>query len=187
MVVSPLASPRTNLCRASNCMSPPASAFEAYVEAGIAPVTRRAYRTDLNHFEGWGGTLPATDAQVATYLDDYASLLKVSTLTRRLAAISVAHKAKGLPNPAVSPLVRATMRGVRRAHGAAQRQAKPLLREDLFVVLGVMDDRLKDLRDKALLLIGYAGGLRRSELAAINLISKCVTEPDNIRTPRSVL
>jgi integrase len=63
------------------------------------------------------------------------------------------------------------MRGVRRAHGTAQRQEAPLLREQLFVVLGVMrDDRLKDLRDRALLLVGFAGGLRRSELAAINLI-----------------
>jgi integrase len=97
-------------------------------------------------------------------------VLKVSTLTRRLAAISVAHKTKGLPNPAASPLVRATMRGIRRAHGAAQRQAKPLLREDLFVVLGAMGDRLKDLRDRALLLVGFAAGLRRSELAAIDFI-----------------
>jgi integrase len=62
------------------------------------------------------------------------------------------------------------MRGIRRAHGATQRQAKPLLREDLFVVVGAMGDRLKDLRDRALLLIGFAGGLRRSELVAINLI-----------------
>jgi integrase len=62
------------------------------------------------------------------------------------------------------------MRGIRRAHGAAQHQAKPLLREDLFAVLAAMRDRLKDLRDRALLLIGFAGGLRRSELAAINVI-----------------
>jgi integrase len=62
------------------------------------------------------------------------------------------------------------MRGIRPAHGAAQHQAKPLLREDLFAVLAAMRDRLKDLRDRALLLIGFAGGLRRSELAAINVI-----------------
>jgi integrase len=91
-------------------------------------------------------------------------------LTRRLAAISVAHEAKGFPNPTTTPLVRATMRGICRAHGAAQHQAKPLLREDLFIVLGAMGDRLKDLRDKALLLIGFAGGLRRSELAAIEIV-----------------
>ena len=143
---------------------------EAYVQAGIASATKRAYRADLDHFEAWGGTIPATDAQVAAYLADHAAVLKVSTLTRRLAAVSIAHEARDLPNPVRTPLVRATMRGIRREHGAAQRQAKPLLREDLFVVLGAMGDRLKDLRDRALLLIGFAGGLRRSELAAINLI-----------------
>jgi integrase len=60
------------------------------------------------------------------------------------------------------------MRGIRGEHGVAQRQAKPLLREDLFVVLGAIGDGLKDLRDKAILLLGFAGGLRRSELIAIN-------------------
>ena len=59
------------------------------------------------------------------------------------------------------------MRGIRREHGATQRQARPLLREDLFVVLAAMGDRLKDQRDKALLLLGFAGGLRRSELVAV--------------------
>jgi site-specific recombinase XerC len=168
MVVSPFAQPQTNLCRAVNCRNVPAGAVEAYLEAGIAPATRRAYRADLGHFEAWGGTLPATDTQVTNYLADHATVLKVSTLTRRLAAISVAHEAKGHPNPAASPLVRATMRGIRREHGAAQHQAKPLLREALFAVLGAMGDRLKDLRDRALLLVGFAGGLRRSELVAIN-------------------
>jgi integrase len=143
---------------------------EAYVQAGIAPATKRAYRADLDHFRAWGGTIPATDALVAAYLADHAAVLKVSTLTRRLAAVSIAHDARDLSNPVRTPLVRATMRGIRREHGAAQHQAKPLLREDLFVVLGAMGDRLKDLRDRALLLVGFAGGLRRSELVAINLI-----------------
>jgi site-specific recombinase XerD len=140
------------------------------VEAGIAPATRRAYKADLEHFRAWGGAIPTTDIQLAAYLADQAATLKAATLTRRLAAISVAHKAQRLPSPTSSPLVRAAMRGVRRQHGTAQRQAAPLLREDLFLVLGAMGHRLKDLRDRALLLIGFAGGLRRSELVAINLI-----------------
>ena len=158
------------LVGAGTCTNTLRPEVEAYVQAGISSATRRAYRADLDHFRAWGGSLPATDAQITAYLADHAEVLKLSTLTRRLAAISVAHEAKGLQNPVASPLVRATMRGIRRAHGAAQRQAKPLLREDLFVVLGAMGDRLKDLRDRALLLVGFAGGLRRSELAAINLI-----------------
>jgi hypothetical protein len=113
---------------------------EAYVQAGIAPATKRA---DLSHFEAWGGTIPATDARVAAYLVDHAAALKVSTLTPRLAAVSIAHDARDLPNPVRTPLVRATMRGIRREHGAAQRQATPLLREDCssFLPLWVIGSR----------------------------------------------
>ncbi|MFO1097205.1 MAG: site-specific integrase [Xanthobacteraceae bacterium] len=60
------------------------------------------------------------------------------------------------------------MRGIKRTRGAAQREAKPLFREDLFLVLDAMGDRLKDARDKALLLIGFAGGFRRSELVGLD-------------------
>ena len=168
VVESPPASPFADLSYAVDCSYLSISSVEAYVQAGLAPATRPAYRSDLDHFEAWGGTIPATDDKVAAYIAEHATALKVSTLTRRLAAISIAHGAKGLPNPVASPLVRATMRGIRRAHGAAQHQAKPVLREDLFVVLATMGDRLKDLRDRTLLVIGFAGGLRRSELSAIN-------------------
>jgi integrase len=154
---------------AVTCILEPGDAVRAYVEAGIAPATRRAYKADLDHFRAWGGDIPTTDLQLAAYLAEQATTLKPATLARRLAAISIAHKAQRLPSPVSSPLVRATMRGVRREHGTAQRQASPLLREDLFVVLAAMGNRLKDLRDRALLLIGFAGGLRRSELATINL------------------
>jgi integrase len=159
----------TTIC-AVTCKFEPSDTVRAYVEAGIAPATRRAYRADLDHFRAWGGDIPTTDVQLASYLADQAATLKAATLTRRLAAISIAHKAQRLSSPVSSPLVRATMRGVRREHGTAQRQAAPLLREDLVVVLGAMGDRLKDHRDRALLLIGFAGGLRRSELVAINLV-----------------
>jgi len=141
----------------------------SYIEAGIAPATRRAYQSDLDHFRAWGGSVPATDAQIASYLADQAGVLSVATLTRRLAALSVAHEALKLSNPIGSPLVRATMRGVRREHGVAQRQAKPLLRDDLFDVLSKMGDRPKDIRDRALLLIGFASALRRAELCAITV------------------
>ena len=162
-----LGHPTCMLACAGTCTTMLEAEVEAYVQAGIASATKRAYRADLDHFRAWGGIIPATDTLVAAYLADHAALLKVSTLTRRLAAFSIAHDARDLPNPVRSPLVRATMRGIRREHGAAQRQARPLLREDLFVVLAATGDRLKDLRDKALLLIGFAGGLRRSELVAV--------------------
>lgn len=145
------------------------AAVRTYVDAGIAPATRRAYRADLAHFHAWGGMLPSSEEQLAAYLSDQATALKVATLGRRLAAISVAHEAQGLVNPVRSPLIRAVMRGIRRSHGVAPRQAKPLLREDLFAVLAAMGDRPKDVRDRALLLIGFAGAFRRSELVGLNL------------------
>ena len=143
---------------AITCKSQPSDTVRAYVEAGIAPATRRAYKADLEHFRAWGGEIPTTDLQLAAYLAEQATTLKVATLTRRLAAISIAHKAERLPSPVSSPIVRATMRGVRREHGTAQRQAAPLLREDLFVVLAAMGDRLKDRRDRALLLVPRHSG-----------------------------
>ena len=149
--MTPSAQPIPIASCAATCTNQLDHTVECYVQAGIAPATRRAYRGDLDHFQAWGGTVPATDAQLAAYLAEHASVLKVATLTRRLAAISVAHDAHGLTNPVRSPLIRATMRGIRREHGSAQRQAKPLLRDDLFAVLAATGERVKDVRDRALL------------------------------------
>jgi hypothetical protein len=111
--------------RAVICKLVPSDTIRAYVEAGIAPATRRAYKADLDHFRAWGGNIPTSDIQLAAYLAEQATNLKVATLTRRLAAISIAHKAQRLPSPVSFPLVRATMRGVRREHGTAQRSGGP--------------------------------------------------------------
>jgi site-specific recombinase XerD len=138
------------------------------VEASIAESTRRAYRADLAHFEAWGGTLPAEPALVASYLAAHAETLSVATLVRRIATLSKAHEARGLPNPCRSEIVRATLRGIKRTRGIAQREAKPLLREDLFRVLDATGGGMKDVRDSALLLIGFAGGFRRSEIVGLN-------------------
>ncbi len=141
---------------------------KTYVHAAVSDNTRRAYRSDLRHFLDWGGTVPASDVVLAAYLARHAGTLSVATLARRVASISKAHTAKGLPNPARSELVRSTLRGIRRAHGAPQRLARPLTKEDLFSVLATTGDGLKDARDRALLLVGFAGAFRRCELVAID-------------------
>jgi integrase len=139
-----------------------------YVRQSLAPATLRAYRADLDHFEAWGGSIPSTDVQIASYLAAHAEALAVATLVRRLASISQAHAILGVTSPTGSALVRATMRGIRRVRGSAQRQAKPLLRDDLFLVLDRMGDDIRAVRDRALLLLGFAGGFRRSELTALD-------------------
>jgi len=73
----------------------------------------------------------------------------------------------GSPNPCRSEVVAATLRGLKRQQGSAQQQAKPLLRDDLFMVLDRIGGEMADLRDRALLLLGWAGGIRRSELTGL--------------------
>jgi integrase len=140
----------------------------AYVRDSLSDGTRVGYLSDLALFEAWGGTIPASDTMIADYVAQHAETLKVATLARRLASIAKAHRARGLPSPTTSELVKATMHGIKRQHGTAQMEAKPLLRDDLFHVLAGMGDDTKSIRDRALLLIGFGGGFRRSELVGLD-------------------
>jgi integrase len=140
-----------------------------FVNDSIAENTRKAYLSDLDAFERWGGSIPSSAETVAAYLAARADTLAVATLVRHLASVSKAHEARGLPNPTRSELVRATMRGIKRTRGCAQREAKPLLRDDLLLVLDATGEELKDIRDRALLLVGFAGALRRSELVGLDV------------------
>ena len=139
----------------------------AYVQESLASNTRIAYLSDLKHFKTWGGQIPASPEMVAEYIVAYADSLSVATLNRRLAALSKVHRSRGYPNPTISELVKSIVRGLRRIKGTAQRQAKPLIVEDLFLTLEATGGRLKDVRDRALLLLGFAGGFRRSELVGL--------------------
>lgn len=150
----------------------------------VAANTERAYRSDLAHFRNWGGTVPATPSVVCAYIGDFADTLAVATIARRIAALSKAHATAGLPNPCQTEIARATLRGLKRKHGTAQRQARPLLRDDLFRVLDCMGASLRDHRDRALLLLGFAGGFRRSELVALKCADLEVTRQGLIVTIR---
>ncbi len=138
------------------------------VRDSLADNTRRAYLSDLAHFESWGGQVPATDKLIASYLAAHVETLSPATLQRRVATLSKAHRALGLPSPTQSELVKAVLRGIKRNHPFAQKQAKALLRDDLLLILDAIGESLKDARDKALLLIGFAGGFRRSELVGLD-------------------
>lgn len=148
----------------------------AFLRASKAPSTLRAYRSDWAHFVAWcngrGATyLPAGPETVALYLVALAATHRPSTITRRLTSIAKAHAAAGHPNPATTDhiVVAETLQGIRRTLGTAQPGKTPLLTADLIQVLAHLSPDLSGVRDRALLLTGYTGGLRRSELAALSL------------------
>lgn len=138
------------------------------IENSVSENTRKAHASDIHHFQTWGGSIPATPKMVATYLAFHGSTLSVATIARRVATISWAHDLQNLPNPCRSEIVRRAFRGLKRLKGTAQRAAKPLLREELFLTLDAMGSEPRDIRDRALLLLGFAGGLRRSELVGFD-------------------
>jgi integrase len=153
--------------RAINCTD--GGAVRELIEHSVSDSTRTAYASDLKHFREWGGELSATPEMVAAYIAAYAGKLSVATITRRVATLSKAHQAMAGNNPCQSALVKATLQGLRRKHGTAQKQAKALTREDLFALLNAMGDNVREVRDRALLLLGFAGGFRRSELVGLNV------------------
>ena len=146
----------------------PASTVSEYVAAATANNTRRAYRSDLDHFIAWGGAVPCTPEQIAAYLAAHANTHKAATLKRRVVSIGLAHTAQKLENPCASELVRVTLRGIWRIHGMAQAQVTPAVREDVLAMVRGLTG-FKGCRDRALLLLGFAGAFRRSELVGLDV------------------
>ena len=138
-----------------------------FIAAATAENTHRSYQSDLRHFLTWGVCLPATPEQVARYLADNAAALSMATLARRLGGIRAAHIERGFPDPTKSELIRLTFRGIRRRHGKPQRRVAPLRIEHLSAIISLLGNSTRDIRDRALLLIGFASAFRRSELSAI--------------------
>ena len=141
----------------------------AYIEAALADRTRKEYRTDLKRFLKWGGTLPASSELVAGYLAAHATTHAIATLQRWLVSIGRAHTTQKLPDPTKTEHVKTVFKGIRRQHGKPQRQVEPALRDDLATMIRELDDSVRSLRDRALLLLGFAGALRRSELVSLTL------------------
>ena len=139
-----------------------------YLAATQAKNTQLAYQNDLAHFLRSGGKIPATPRCIASYLAVHANTLSLATLNRRIVAIGRAHSVKGFVSPTQSALVTNTLRGIRRINGSVQRQAIPLLKTDMVNITKKLTG-LIGIRDKALLLIGFAGAFRRSELVALQV------------------
>ena len=145
------------------------SDVQRLIAASLSEGTKKGYQQNIAHFEAWGGNIPASAETIAAYLADLATSYKTATIVRRVTALSKAHDAMGAANPTKSELVRATLRGIKRTLGTASKEAKPILREDLFQMLDCMGDGTKAMRDTALLLLGFAGAFRRSELRDLDV------------------
>ncbi len=137
-----------------------------YLQASLSDNSKRAYLNDVRHFLAWGGSIPSTPDQVAGYLVAHAETHSNATLTRRLVSLSRAHTSQGHASPTKTDLVKATLHGIRRVHGTAQHQVSPILKVDIMAMVDNLTGMI-GVRDKALLLIGFAGAFRRSELVAL--------------------
>ena len=138
--------------------------------------TLRAYESDYRDFSSFCiknnfQPLPTNPKILALYLTHLSQTCKFSTLKRRIASISVIHKLKGHYIDTKHPLIIENLLGIKRTKGSNQKAKKPILINDLKLIVDVINSlkikNIRKTRDKALILVGFAGGFRRSELVAI--------------------
>lgn len=145
-----------------------------YARASRAQATKKAYTSDWSHFDAWCraeglDALPAAPMAVGAYLSAHATTLAPSTLTRRLSAIAVAHRLAGHQLDAKHPAIADVLAGIRRVRGVAPRRAAPATTDIVRAMVAQCDTgTLIGIRDAALMLVGFAGALRRSELVGLN-------------------
>lgn len=161
------------------------AAAQRYARRSMAPATLRAYRADWRHYAAWCEAaglvpLPAAPATVGAYLASLAETHAPTTLRRRLAAIGQMHRYNGLGwNPGHLE-IRATLKGVLAEHGRPLRQAAAIRLAELRRLVETCDDGPAGRRDRALLLLGFAGALRRAELVALD-VADVVPTPEGLR------
>lgn len=148
----------------------------AYLGESLSPATRKAYKTDWQVFALWCSVqnrplIPSTVDTIADFISAQASEgIKPATLVRRIAAIRYAHEAQGLESPTKHKAVSAVMKGVKRTVGGKQDKKAALTIDKVYKVIAQVDDSsIMGKRDKALLLLGFAGAFRRSELVALDV------------------
>ena len=138
--------------------------------------TLRAYKSDYKDFAGFCFKnalipMPSEPKVISLYLTYLSKSSKFSTLKRRLASISVIHKLSGHYIDTKHPIITENLMGIKRVKGSYQKSKKPLLIRDLKLIVNVIDQNKNEnnsLENRALILIGFAGGFRRSELVSID-------------------
>jgi site-specific recombinase XerD len=170
-------------------LGPDLAAAIDLAKAEKAASTRKAYGTDYRLFKAWCdakgvSSLPAAPETVAAYIAAEAQTAKPSTISRRVAAIRYAHKLAGIQTPTDAEGVKATMRGIRRTFGGARNKKAPAVAAKMLGMVATAPDSLAGLRDRALLLLGFAGAFRRSELVALDVADLEETETGLLVTIR---
>jgi len=140
--------------------------------------TVRAYKSDFNDFglfcaQNGFKSLPSEPKIVALYLTYLSTKnAKMSTLKRRLVSIGVIHKLKGHYLDTKHPSIIENIMGIKRRKGSIQNRKKPLLISSLKIIIDVIDqqnkEKIKILRDRSIILIGFSGGFRRNEIVSLN-------------------
>jgi integrase len=162
----------------------PSQQVRDFIRASKAESTIRGYRADWRNFCGWCEShdlnpLPASAEAVASYIADSAGRLKAGTIQRRINAIAEAHKAVGIDSPTHHAMVINTMKGIRRTLGTASEQKTPTLTDDIRSMVDATGAGIIGTRDRALLLLGFAGAFRRSELVGLD-VEDCVFGKDGL-------
>lgn len=140
-----------------------------YIHAATSSNTRKAYQSDIRHFMNWGGLLPASPDVIVNYLHQHAAVLNPRTLHRRLTAIKQWHLTQGFIDPTSHPYISKTITGIKNVHGKPKDKAPALTLDDLKKIVSALSKsvRLIDIRNNALMQLGFFGAFRRSELIAI--------------------
>ena len=138
--------------------------------------TLRAYQADFKDFSAFCvknglNSMPTEPKILSLYLTHLSATSKFSTLKRRIASISVIHKLKGHYLDTKHPIIMENLHGIRRVKGSKQKAKKPILINDLKIIINAIDESnqsdSKKIRDKTIILLGFSGGFRRSELVNI--------------------
>lgn len=150
-----------------------------YAEASTAENTNKAYAADWKHFARWcrlKGTdpLPPSPEMIGLYVADLAApagkapALSVSTIQRRLSGLAWNYRQRGFTLDRKNRHIASVLAGIKRKHARAPVQKEAILPEDIQAMVATLPYDLRGLRDRAILLIGYAGGLRRSEIVSLD-------------------
>ena len=151
-----------------------------YAKASTAENTNKAYAADWKHFARWcrlKGTdpLPPSPEMIGLYLTDLAAptspstALSVSTIDRRLSGLVWNYAQRGFSLDRKDRHIATVLAGIKRKHARPPVQKEAILPEDILAMVGTLGFDLRGLRDRAILLLGYAGGLRRSEIVSVDV------------------